>query len=441
MDDVIVLLEKLIAINSINPFSCTVDNPDSPAIWKIEGNEEAISDFIETELNRAGFTVEKQEVHRDIRGNAHYNLLAEKGDGDHSLLFYGHMDTVTARPWLSEAEALSPKRMTKELLGKEREVMVGLGACDMKAGLAVMISAFKEFTPPGFKLKLAFGVDEEYYSLGANILAASSFMDDVRGIVVPEIDDGPNASFGPRTITLGRLGRCEYIIHVPGTGGHGAEAKHTDHVNAASECAKIVARIEEMATLHGDSFCFVPTCHSDERLKQHIEGSLYVNRLEAGDGTISIPADGKVSISYTFTPSSSIDKGQKLFENLIDRMYRKNELKKTRISGTFVPVSVKLKERPTPPSTAFYTPVDHRFTHFIQKTMEKTLGFKCFNMGYSVADENVFSRTRPEIPVLDIGPIGSNYHRADEWVDIASIYDLEHLYQQIAENFESYLEI
>ena len=441
MDDVITLLEKLIRIDSSNPFACTVDNPQNPGLWKVEGNETEISEFIETELNRGGFRVEKQEVHRDIRGNSHYNLLAEKGEGSHSLLFYGHMDTVTANTWLSREQALTPHRLTREILGEQREVLVGLGACDMKAGLAVLISAFRDFTPIGFKLKLAFGVDEEYYSLGANVLAASSFMDDVTAILVPEIDDGPNSSFGPRAISIGRLGRCEYIINVPGTGGHGAEAKIGEYVNAASECGRIVERIEEMARLHGDSFCFVPTCQSDEHLKQHIEGSLYVNRLEAGDGTLSIPASGKISVSYSFTPDSSIDKGKMLLENLITRMYRKDELKKTEISGELIPITIKLKERPTPPSEAFYTPLDHRFTHFIQRTMDQSLGFKCFNMGYSVADENVFCRIRPDLPILDIGPIGANYHKADEWVDITSVYELEHLYQQIVENYTSYLSV
>ena len=111
------------------------------------------------------------------------------------------------------------------------------------------------------------------------------------------------------------------------------------------------------------------------------------------------------------------------------------------IEYLYYPITIKLKERPTPPSEAFYTPLDHRFTHFIQRTMDQSLGFKCFNMGYSVADENVFCRIRPDLPILDIGPIGANYHKADEWVDITSVYELEHLYQQIVENYTSYLSV
>ncbi|MFO7810386.1 MAG: hypothetical protein R6V47_03325 [Candidatus Delongbacteria bacterium] len=61
-------------------------------------------------------------------------------------------------------------------------------------------------------------------------------------------------------------------------------------------------------------------------------------------------------------------------------------------------------------------------------------------MGYSVADENVFKRCRPEIPVIVSGPVGWNSHRADEWVEIKSAEKLLELYTIIGGQFRSYLE-
>jgi len=110
----------------------------------------------------------------------------------------------------------------------------------------------------GYRIKVAFGVDEEYYSLGAHVLARSAFLDDVAAVVVPETGDGPNRWHGPSTIGLGRMGRCEYVVEVPGTGGHGAQAYNPDFVNAAVECARVVERIEALRREWRDEYAFAP---------------------------------------------------------------------------------------------------------------------------------------------------------------------------------------
>ena len=62
-----------------------------------------------------------------------------------------------------------------------------------------------------------------------------------------------------------------------------------------------------------------------------------------------------------------------------------------------------------------------------------------YNMGYSVADENVFKKHRPDLPVIVLGPVGWNSHRAHEWVEIESVLNLEKIYKDIAEKFNEYL--
>ncbi|RPI79072.1 MAG: M20 family peptidase [Desulfobacteraceae bacterium] len=436
--DVITILEELIRIDSCNPFICHKTDPSKPETWKLEGNETAITAYIERKLNAAGFQVSRQLVHTDRQGRSFYNLLAEKGVGGRSLLFYGHMDTVTVRPWLSREIALTPVRGTRTINGRRIETIIGLGSNDMKAGLAAMITAFESFTPRDYKLKLAFGADEEFYSMGGNVLAKSSFMDDVAAVIVPEIADGPNALEGPRTVALGRLGRCEFNIRVPGTGGHGAQAGNTEYVNAAVECAKIVKRIEELRKSHQDKFIFAHCRGQDAQQKSHLAGSFYVNRLEAGDGTISIPSEGELSVSVSFTPNFRIHHLEQMLQRLIADMYATDELKKTMVSGQFQPVQVALRPRPTPHSEAYCLPEDHVFARFVRQSVDQAIGFRGFNMGYSVADENVFQRVRKEIPVLDIGPLGELCHRADEWVGVESVYELEKVFKKLVEDFQEY---
>ena len=67
--DVIGILEDLIAIDSINPFTCHRIDADCKEKWKLDGNETEISNYLEKKLIEAGFKVKKQFVHRDI-GNS-----------------------------------------------------------------------------------------------------------------------------------------------------------------------------------------------------------------------------------------------------------------------------------------------------------------------------------------------------------------------------------
>ncbi|MDD2716113.1 MAG: M20/M25/M40 family metallo-hydrolase [Candidatus Wallbacteria bacterium] len=433
------LLRKLISIDSTNPFQIEKISTD-PSTWIFSGNEQKIAAELKKQLKKSGFTTSDQAVHRCPDGKICRNLLAEKGKGKwkKSLLFYGHMDTVTAKPWLSLSEALTPERTELSDAGTLREVIVGLGANDMKAGLAVMATAFSGLDPD-FKIKLAFGCDEEFYSLGANVLAGSDFMADVAAIVVPEMGDGPNPSCGVRTIGLGRLGRCEYVIRVPGTGGHGSESRNPAFVNPASECAKIILELEKIRLDFIDRFRFVPESVQKAPLVNQIEGSFFVNKVEIGDGNLSIPASGEITVDWTFTPGFSIERAEQLLQSLIAEMYKTKNLAKTIVSGKFLPVTVSRKLRPTLHSDAYLTPHDHPFVKFVISQLKSGAGFTGFNMGYSVADENVFKRLHPEIPVLVLGPIGDFSHRAGEWVDLKSVEELSDAYQRIVEKFPEYL--
>ena len=101
--------------------------------------------------------------------------------------------------------------------------------------------------------------------------------------------------------------------------------------------------------------------------------------------------------------------------------------------------SVELKDRPTPFSEGYLTSEDHQFTKFVRNKVDNTIKFMNYNMGYSVADENVFKKHRPDLPVIVLGPVGWNSHRAHEWVEIESVLNLVKVYKNIAENFNEYL--
>jgi acetylornithine deacetylase len=428
------LLKEMIKIDSINPFEITKKGGK----YIVGGNETKINLFLEKKLNEAGFKVEKQFVHEDLKGNKFYNLTACKGEGKRSILFYGHTDTVTAQPWLSRKTALTPREGVASFQGKERKAVFGLGSNDMKAGLAVMCLAFKDIVPKGYRIKVAFGVDEEFYSSGANALAQSGFMDDVAAVVVPEIGDGPNRFYGHETIGIGRLGRCEFEIKVYGTGGHGAISNDPSFVNAAVEASKFAAEFEKLRRSHKDIFVFNSGKVPDKEAVGTIEGSFFISKIDCGNESLSIPSSGRIVIDCTFTPDMTIKSLKKIIQDMIDSLYKKKILTPVFIEEKEKRFELKLKDRPTPYSQAYLTPVNHPFTKFIKNCVNKVGVFKNYNMGYSVADENVFKRYHPQVPVIVLGPVGWNSHRADEWVDIESVEKLLELYKTIGTLFGQY---
>lgn len=435
MSELISLIKELIKIDSRNPF--TIDKKNGKYI--LGGNETEIGKFLVKKLKDAGFVVKKQYVHTDGTGKRYYNILGEKGKGTGSVLFYGHMDTVSSSPWLSAKRALTPRTGKISFQDMERKALFGLGSNDMKTGLAVICLAFKDLDPENYKIKVAFGCDEEFYSLGANVLADSSFMDDVKAIVVPEIGDGPNRFYGHGTVGIGRLGRCEFEIDVFGTGGHGAISNDPSFISAAVEASKFAVEFEKLRKNHKDIFVFSDEKMPDQESENSIEGSFFISKIDCGNESLSIPSTGRIIIDCTFTPNMTISELEKLFKCFIENLYAKKILMPVQVEGKLKRFDLRLKERPTPYSGAYITPAGHKFTQFIKECVNKTGEFKNYNMGYSVADENVFKRIKPDIPVIVSGPVGWNSHRSDEWVEIQSAEKLLELYTSIGNSFGNYI--
>ncbi len=94
-------------------------------IYSPTGKEEEILEYLQGYLKRRGLPVMLQAVdgHR-------YNILVIPPEQDLRLLMVGHVDTVVAYDFEHLAHS------------EQDQVMVGLGAADMKGGCAAMIEAF-----------------------------------------------------------------------------------------------------------------------------------------------------------------------------------------------------------------------------------------------------------------------------------------------------------
>ncbi len=148
--DPIAITRELVRIESVNP-----------SIEAGGSGEGEVSAFVATLLADWGIDVERYEC-----APGRYNVHATLGPDDGpSLLLNGHLDTVgvadmTVDPFGAAVDGGAT------VAGGER--LTGRGACDMKAGLAVILAVAHRLrdASPGGRLHLLFTADEEHASLG-----------------------------------------------------------------------------------------------------------------------------------------------------------------------------------------------------------------------------------------------------------------------------------
>ena len=419
--DVVALCEALIRIDSRNPFTTHITEEGEVVI---EGREQAILSYCEDLLSAAGWRIWRQDC-----GGGRENLIAEKGQGKQVLMAYAHVDTVEVKAGWTHEEAFTPRRARRDVDGRQEDVLIGLGSNDMKGGLAVLLRVAQQYQPQHLRLRLVLGCDEEFWSLGSHRLCQDDALwEDVIGVIVPEVGESTTApQAGSVLATLGRCGRCELLVDIPGSGGHGAEPHAQGRINALSQAAHLALAIEASSA---QSPPLKPFPGSD----QLIRSSALVTQISGGDGTLSIPDHARLVVNRVLIPNESPQMAKAQLEALIEDLYQRGILKLIPHDKEPLRCQVSLRERPTPPLLPYLFSPDEPFLKRALDTLKAhapvTLG-----MGVSVADENRFAAERKK-PVLVLGPRGEDSHAPHEWVSIPSLFQLERLYLALFSSFD-----
>jgi len=198
---------------------------DLVSIRSVTGEEAALSQYVYDALSRARVPVE-----RDAEGN----VTAEVGSGDRLLVVNGHMDTVPpVDGW--QSDPFKPR--------VENGRVIGLGASDMKAGLACMIWLAQHVSPAG-RTWFAFTNNEEGGSVtprnGVRRLIGRA-KPDYAITTEPSYD----AASGKLYIGIGCQGRAIGYLVVLGRSGHSSDWRRAD--NAIYRGVDVIRRIAATA--------------------------------------------------------------------------------------------------------------------------------------------------------------------------------------------------
>lgn len=369
---IIGLLKKLISIDSAYP------------------NEGIIIGYLESFFKKKGYETKRQKVEP-----GRYNLLVEKGTGKKSILLYSHADTVAA----SSGWTRNP--ITPKVSGDR---ITGLGAWDMKGGMAVNILTFLKHEPKNYKVKIVFCVDEENISMGGHVLSNSDFMKDVECIISPE----PAFFNGNQGVVIGRPGRAVFELKITASPKHYALYEKKYDINFF---------VADLVSCLGNIY------KSRRDRKQFV----FIRKIRSQSLGISTPQEMTLELdSSVIPPYRSRD-----VMNMISEGIKSIELK----YNNYFKTSLDYVKRSTPFLESYEIRKGNKYLKILSKSIHKNTGKPAITyFRSSVADENIFGSMG--MTVLSIGPTGKNAHSANEWVSISSLKKLYNILNNFLENID-----
>lgn len=331
--------------------------------------------------------------------NGRPNLVAKLSgkNGDKSILFSGHMDTMPSGKgiWKVFNDPFSGKIKNGKMYGR--------GALDMKSGTLAGFYALKCIHDLNLNLSgdvyAESVVDEENGGVNGTIACRLKY---------PNIDFAILAE--PTSLVAGieTIGGSDWIskVHEEGPGGISTDIELT---NPIYKLAKVAKALEKYDTLELSKAKIPQTYNKDMKLRLltfqlSSGGSSY---LESG----SIPIGGHI---YFWLETFAYMKEQEVRKNFLSFMKKELNVIKGKIPE-FETVIRFLKGHRTNTS--------HPAMDSVRKAYHQ-LQFKYEEKGLGLAMDAGAFREASNTDVVVIGPKGDNLHGTDEYVEMESVYQL-----------------
>jgi len=227
------------ALSRIDEAYCRRLLEEMVSIPSVVGEEKELAEYVASELEALGLKPELQVVEEN-RPNV--IALWDSGKPGRMLMLNGHLDTVP----VCEGWSTDP---FKPVVKGDR--LYGLGALDMKGGLACLLTALKAIVEaePDIAGSIAYTavVGEEAYSKGAKALL-KTHVARADAVIIGE----PYSGYGAGAIPLGITGKILYNIVVKGKAAHAFRPE--EGINAIEEAACIIANLHRLKLMEHPKF-------------------------------------------------------------------------------------------------------------------------------------------------------------------------------------------
>lgn len=343
------------------------------------GNEDAVIDFVTAFLDDTGIAYERVPLEE-----GRSSLVARiEGKAHGSLALCGHVDTVRAEPsqWTFDpfSGALDGDRL------------LGLGAADMKGGVAVMLQIGRELrrqsVQPVHDLVLALTADEEKAYRGAASLAAEGFFDDAHALLIPEPTAG-RAYFGQK-------GELWLRARFMGSEAHGSmpEEGHSAVDPAAEFCLAIRKEADGFPRVTGRG-----------------RTSLNIGQVQAGRQINIVAGEAAVSLDIRVVSEEERERVIRLVQRLGSDIAARH--------GVGFDLDVTNDQRPIVSDPR--NNMVEQFAACYERETGRSAGREI--VGYSTDAVEIVPRV--EMPLIVFGPGDiRSAHRPDESVQLESLYE------------------
>jgi acetylornithine deacetylase len=365
MLDEIALLKDLVGINSVNP-----DLVEGAA------GEAAIAAFCAAWLIDQGFEVSRLEE-RPGRPSI-VGRLKGRGGGK-SLMFNGHLDTVTLHPY--EGDPLIPQIVGDRLYGR--------GAFDMKSGVAAMMVAAARTRQQSLRgdVLVACVADEEYASTGTTEVIRQ-FSADAAIVTEPSYLE----------LTLAHKGFVWFEIIVTGRAAHGSRPELG--IDAISKAGYFLVALDALGT-------------SLQQTSRHTilqNGSIHASLIDGGQELSSYPAQCQIFVERRTVPGESADGMEAELRDLLDKLTRS-------VPHFSFTLKRGLVRHP------FEANRDAAIVSTLSRCAEKVLGQKPAIRGEPFWTDCALLQAA-NIPCLMFGADGGGAHATCEWTTLSSMRHL-----------------
>ena len=370
---------------------------DMIRIPSVVGDEGALAEYIYTQLSELGLDCELHEIEPG-RPNVY---AKRRGDQPGPKLhFNGHTDTVpVVEDW--DTDPFTPVEKEGRLHG--------LGACDMKGGLACMMNLMRAFARSDYRFggEISFSavIDEEGYSKGAKAMMETAY-GNVDAVVLAE----PYPGDEEKPIPLGITGKILYDVLVKGKAAHAFSPQNG--FNAVEEAGKILANLDKLHFLSHPDFGTGNYC----TIK--IEGGYKIY-------SVVVPDRCRFEINRLLVPGETAPQAISDMEALVKSLNLESA------------VEVKTK----PPIYEAYmmsrnAPIMQVFDSVYREVMERAPAY-AYSSG--ITDANVFAG-EGGIDCLHLGPRRGGAHQKNEYVPLEWLPKVSRMFAMIAGRFLKTLE-
>ncbi|KAK2608682.1 hypothetical protein QQS21_002793 [Conoideocrella luteorostrata] len=377
IDDPVALTQALVRIDSSNPALGSVPGPGETKIARY------ISSWLE---------------HRDIethwieptKGRPSVVGVVRGSGGGKSLMFNGHIDTVTTLGY--DDDPLGGEIKDGKLYGR--------GAADMKCGIAAAMSTLAATKSENLRGDVIFtGVaDEEATSIGTEQVLAAGWRAD--GAIVNEPSN--------EEITHAHKGFVWLEIDIHGLASHGSMA--TVGIDAITRAGYFLVELDKYSDNLAKGW--------DDPLQAP---SVHASIIKGGEEESSYPALCTVIVERRTIEGETAKSVRQEFQNML------HDLTKTVKDFTF-DLRVTFERPP------FNIEPGHPFAALVGDVASQVLGRKAkFERAPYWTDCALLANTG--IPVLLWGPRGDGLHAKEEWAEVASIERVTEGLTMIARKF------